>query len=261
VSAFIVSGGSLLEVGCPSRLDRSTEQQVSRTTTLGGKVKVHIRRGGRRSWSIDVGVASPREVSTIEAVARFMGEVGWYGPDAAIGNLLSPQASGFDITPDNALDSGLVQLPDGTVARSVAHTGTGGVSPGDAHGGYERVPVRPGEPVTVGAWGMSGIRLSGFWHDSAGNRLTNFVFPGQSFQDWQWRESTLTPPAGAAFVNLTLNNGVQYAVPSISWGTTAKRELGTGCPKAIIHSPSHSPLAMTSRANYTDSSYSVTEVG
>src|SRR5690606_34823442 len=117
VSAFIVSGGSLLEIGCPSTLSRETQQQVSFTTTLGGKRKAHIRRGGRRAWSVDVSVARPGEVSTLEAVARGVGPYGWYPPEAVVGNLLSPQASGFDSAPASSTDAGLVQLPDGTAAR------------------------------------------------------------------------------------------------------------------------------------------------
>lgn len=261
MSAFIVAGGSLLEIGCPSSLDRSTEQQVSFTPIIGGKVKAFIRRGGRRSWSIDTAVAHPGEVSSIEAVTRQMGPFGWYDAAATIGNLLSPQASSFEVTPTNATDAGMVQLPDGTLAHAVVHSGTGTVSPGTAHGGYEMVPVRPGEPVTVSGWGRGGIRFSGFWRDAGQGQVSTFISPTESFSGWQWRQATFTPPAGAVFMNLSLSTGTQYALPSISWGGTGKAELGTGCPSAIFHSPSHSPLALTSRANYSNSSYSVTEVG
>lgn len=261
MSAFIVSGGSLLEIGCPSSLDRSTEQQVSFTPIIGGKVKAFIRRGGRRSWSIDVALAHPGEVSTIEAVARQMGPFGWYDAAATAGNLLSPQASSFDPAPISSTDAGLVQLPDGTVARSVVHSGTGPVNVGDSHGSYEMVPIRPGVPVTIGAWASGGVRFSGFWRDAAGLSITNFAGTIASFTGWQWREGTFTPPVGAAFLSLALTSGTQYALPSVTWGVKGRPELGTGCPKALIHSPSHSPLALTNRANYTDSSYSVTEIG
>lgn len=261
MSAFIVAGGSLLELGCPSTLDRSTEQQVSFTPIIGGKVKAFVRRGGRRSWSIDTALARPGEVSTIEAVARQMGPFGWYDAAAAIGNLLSPQASSFDPAPVNSTDAGLVQLPDGTVARSVVHAGTGAVNVGDAHGSYEMVPVRSGVPVTVGAWASGGVRFSGFWRDAAGVSITNFAGQTHSFTGWEWRENTLTPPSGAAFLSLALTTGTQYALPSVAWGGQGRAELGTGCPKALIHSPSHSPIALWQGANYSNSSYRVTEVG
>lgn len=259
MSAFMVSEGALLEVGCPSTLDRETEQQVSFRTTFSRKRKAFIRRGGRRAWSINVSVASPAEVSTIEAVARDLGPVGWYGPEAVIGNLLSPQASGFDPAPANTTAAGLVQLPDGTIAASVASSTT--VQIGDAHGTIEMVPVRPGQPVTVGAWGNGGARMQGRWLNAIGSSVGTYISPPDTHTGWQWREYTFTPPVGAAYLDVQLFAGTAYALPSVTWGTTAARELGTGCPKAIIHSPRFSPLALTTRANYTDSSYSVTEVG
>lgn len=263
MSAFIVSGGSLLEIGCPSALSRATEQQVSRTVTLGGKVKVFARRGGRRSWSIEAGVARPSEVSTIEAVARNLGPVGWYGPEAVIGNLLSPQASGWEPTPGNGTDAGLVQLPDGTVARSLAHSGSfsSPVNVGDSAGIYEPIPVKPGTPLSLGVWGFGGSRISGAWRDAVGSNLGNELPPAFTFTGWQWRQVTLNPPAGAVAFQMLLTQGTQYALPSASWGDVAKAEIGTGCPKAIIHSPQHSPIALWQGANYTDSSYTVTEVG
>lgn len=259
MSAFIVSGGALLEVGCPSTLNRSTEQQVNFRSTLGGKRKAFLRKGGRRSWSVDVGLARPAEVSTLETVARHMGPVGWYGPEAVKGNLLSPQASAFDVTPVNATDAGLVQLPDGTVARSVVSSSA--VRLGRAHGAYEMVPVRPGRPVTVSAWGLGGFRFVGFWRDALGASVTNLATSTATWSGWQLHTETLTPPTGGVFLDLHLTSGTQYARPSIAWGATARDELGTGCPHAVIHSPSHAPVALWEGANYTDSSYSVTEVG
>ena len=262
MSAFIVSGGSLLEIGCPSALSRNTEQQVSFTRTLGGKRKAHVRRGGRRAWSVDVSVARPGEVSTLEAVARSLGPVGWYPPEAVVGNLLSPQASGFDPVPANAVPVGLVRLPDGTVAASVARQGSSGTTRvGNAHGDAERVPVLPGQAVTVGAWGLGGARFQGFWRDATGGSLGSYLSPPDSHAGWQWRDHTLTPPPGAAFIELHLFGGSQYARPSVAWGTVARDELGTGCPHAVIHSPSHTPVALWEGANYTDLSYQVTEVG
>ena len=232
---------------------------MSFTRTLGGKRKGFIRRGGRRAWSVDVSVARPGEVSTLETVARGVGPYGWYPPESVKGNLLSPQASAFGPVPANAVDGGLVALPDGSVARSVVPTGT--VSVGDAHGGREHVPVRPGEPVSVGAWGLGGIRFTGVWTDSLGVTAGSWSTGAFTHSGWKFQQQTLTPPAGAAFLVLWLSAGSQYALPSVSWGTVAARELGTGCPHAVIHSPSHAPVALWEGANYTNSSYSVTEVG
>lgn len=259
MSAFIVSGGVLLEVGCPSSLDRATSQSVSVEPTLEGKVKALIRRGGRRSWSISVGLAAPSEVSTLEAVARQVGPYGWYDSAAVIGNLLSPQASSFEVTPAGAADAGLVGLPDGTVARTVTAEGT--IRIGSAHGAYEMVPVRPGEPVTVGAWAVNGLGFQGNWRDASGNVITNYGVAAVAHSGWAWRETVLTPPVGAAFIEPQVLGGTQYALPSVAWGAVGRRELGTGCPLAVIHSPSFSPVALWDGANYTATSYSVVEIG
>lgn len=259
MSAFIVSGGSLFGLKCPASLDRGTEQQVSVVPLLGGRRKAFVRKGGRRSWSVSVAAASPSDVSTLESVARGVGPYGWYGPEAVAGNLFSPQASGFEVfSPTHAADAGLVQLPDGTVARSVLHVSYRVTVGND----LEDPPVRPGEPVTVGAWGFGGVRLMGTWRDGVGAEVGSWDSgPFTSWSGWQWREYTVTAPANASAIRVQLLGGTQYALPSVAWGTKGRPELGTGCPKAIIHSPQYSPLALWEGANYTGQSYSVVEVG
>lgn len=255
-----MSGGSLLELGCPSALTRGAEQMVSFETTLGGKRLGYVRRGGRRSWSVDVSVARPGDVSALEAVARRLGPYGWYSAEAAAGNLLSPQASAWAVPASGETRAGLVQLPDGTVAESLASSAL--VRVGNAHGNFEMAPVRPGQLVTVSAWGFGGLRLQGYWRDASGASMGSFIAsPIYTFPGWGWRSHTVTPPAGAAFIELNLTNGSSYALPSVSWGSVGRAELGTGCPKALIHSPSYSPIALWEGANYTNTSYSVVEVG
>ena len=214
---------------------------------------------GRREWGVSFDLVGSREVAGLVEVARSAGEVMWYPADAASGNLLSPQASGFEVTPASATDAGLVALPDGTVARSVVSSVA--VRLGSAHGLYEMVPVREGEPVTVGAWSVGGQWFRGFWRDALGSQVTNWNAPSQSWAGWAWHEATLTPPPGAAFLELHLAGGSQYALPSISWGDTAAREIGSGCPKAVVHSPEFSPIAAHKRLNRSRITYSVTEVG
>lgn len=259
MAAFFGVNGALFEVKCPASADRVSERGVSFTRTLGGKRKAFVGRGSRRSWSLDVGAGTPQDVSTVEALSREPGPLVFISPDAAVGNLLSPQASGFEVTPAGAADAGLVALPDGTVARSVASSGT--VHPGDAHGAYEMVPVRPGRAVTVGCWSVSGQNFRGFWRDALGSSITNWFTSSVTHTGWGWHEATLTPPDGAAYIELQLAGGTQYALPSVSWGDIAAREIGSGCPKAVVHSPEFSPIAAHSRLNRSRITYSVTEVG
>lgn len=259
MAAFFGVNGALFEVKCPASADRVSERGVSFTRTLGGKRKAFAGQGSRRSWSLDVGAGTPQDVSTVEALSREPGPLVFISPDAAVGNLLSPQASGFEVTPASATDAGLVGLPDGTVARSVVASGT--VVVGAAHVGREYVPLRPGVPVSVGAWSVGGQHFRGFWRDATGASLTNWSSAAATWAGWRWHQVTLTPPAGAAFIELHLAGGSQYALPSVSWGDTAAREIGSGCPKSVVHSPEFSPIAAHSRLNRSRIAYSVTEVG
>lgn len=259
MAAFFGVNGALFEVKCPASADRVSDRAVSVARTLGGKRKAFVGRASRRSWSLDVGAGTPQDVSTVEALSREAGPLVFISPDAAVGNLLSPQASAFDDVPADATDAGLVQLPDGTVARSVAASGA--VRVGAAHGNYEMVPVRPGMAVSVGAWGRGRLGFQGYWRDAAGASITTHLTPSVALTGWAWREVTLTPPAGAAFIELHLFGGSQYALPSVSWGTVAARELGAGCPKAVVHSAEFSPIAAHERLSRSRITYSVTEVG
>lgn len=257
--AYFGSGGNLFEVKCPASADRVSSRPVTFTRTLGGKVKAFTGQASRRSWSLNVEAGTPQDVSTVEALARAQGPLVFISPEAAVGNLLSPQASAFDPAPTNATSGGVVQLPDGTVARSVVSSSS--VPVGDAHGNYERVPVRPGDSVTVGAWAVDRLGFQGFWYDATGSSITTYLHSSTAVTGWGWREVTMTPPAGAAFVSLNIFGGSQYALPSISWGTTAARELGTGCANAVLHDGEFSPIAAHRRLNRSRITYSVTEVG
>lgn len=257
--AYFGSGGQMFEVKCPASADRVSSRPVSFTRTLGGKVKAFTGTASRRSWSLNVEAGTPQDVSTVEALARTLGPFVFISPEAAVGNLLSPQASGFEVVPVDAADAGVVKLPDGTVARSVVSEFA--VRAGTAHGTFERVPLRAGDSVTVGAWSVGGQHFRGFWRDASGASITNWSVPATTHSGWAWREATLTPPAGAAFIELHLAGGTQYALPSVSWGDTAARELGTGCPKAVLHDGEFSPIAAHRRLNRSRITYSVTEVG
>lgn len=241
-------------------MNRATEQLAGFDTTIGGKRYGFIRRGGLRSWSVDVSVAGPGEVSTLEAVARRVGPYGWYPPEAMVGNLLSPQASSWGTPVAGETRAGLVQLPDETVAESLASSAL--VRVGSAHGAFEMAPVRPGHVVTVSAWGFGGLRLQGYWRDASGASMGSFTpSPIHTFAGWGWRAHAITPPNGAAFIELNLTGGTAYALPSVSWGAIGRAELGTGCPNAVIHSPAFSPIALWEGANYTGANYTVTEIG
>lgn len=251
--------GALAALPYRGGLSTSTDRPVSFTRTLGGKRKASMGARGRREWDVSFDLVGSREVAGLVEVARSAGEVMWYPADAASGNLLSPQASGFEVTPASATDAGLVGLPDGSVARSVVSSVT--VRLGNAHGLYEMVPVRSGVPVSVGAWSVGGEWFRGFWRDALGASITNWSTAQASHTGWAWRERTLTPPAGAAFIELHLAGGTQYARPSVSWGSSAVDRPGRGCPKAVVHGLSEALTVINADDAYGSIDVTITEVG
>lgn len=253
--------GAMVALPYRGGLSTKTDRPAKSTRTLGGKVKFLIGPRARREWSVSFDLTGSRETAGLVEIARSGGGVLWYPADATSGNLLSPQAAGFEVAPANSSLSGLVQLPDGTVAVSVAQAGSSPVGVGAAHGTWEWVPVRSGVPATVAAWGRGGLRLTGAWRDAAGASVGTFAPAGETFAGWGWRSYTATPPAGAVYVTLNLSGGSQYARPSISWGAVAHNKPGRGCPKALVHGLSESLSVIARDDAYGSVDVTISEVG
>lgn len=251
--------GALVALPYRGGLSTSTDRPVSFTRTMGGKRKAFMGARGRREWSVSFDLVGSREAAGLVEVARSAGEVMWYPADATSGNLLSPQAAGFEVAPANSSDAGFVALPDGTVARSVASSSS--VSVGDAHGNYERVPVLAGSQVTVGAWALGRLGFQGFWYDATGSSITTYLHSSAAVTGWGWREVTMTPPAGAAFVSLNIFGGTQYARPVVSWGPRAQNRPGRGAPRAVTHGLSEALTVISNDDAYGSVDVTITEVG
>ncbi len=258
---YLGTPGALVALPYRGGLDTSSDRPVSFTRTLGGKRKAFMGARSRREWGVSVDLAGSKVTSGLVALAQSGGEVMWYPADATAGNLLSPQAVAFSPTPTNATDSGFVTLPDGTVAKAIVHSGTGPVTPGDSQGSYEMVPVTPGELVTVGVWGLNGSRFTGWWRAADSATQTSFASPVYSFTGWGWREYTMTVPAGAAFVSLTLSSGAQYARPSIAWGSVGRDRPGRGAPRVVVHGLSEALTVIANDDAYGSVDLTITEVG
>ena len=256
---FLGVPGALVELPYRGGLSTATDRPVSFARTLGGKRKAFVGARSRREWSVSFGPIGSRDVAGLLAVAQSAGPLVWYPADAVAGNLLSPQASGFEVAPASSTDAGLVQLPGGTVARSVVSSIA--VRVGSAHGNYEMVPVRPEQSVTVGCWSVGGQWFRGFWRDATGAAITNWSSTAQTWTGWAWHEMTLTPPAGAAFIELHVAGGSQYALPSVSWGSSASGRPGRGCPKAVVHGLSEALTVINADDAYGSIDVTITEVG
>lgn len=251
--------GALVALPYRGGLSTSTDRPTKPTRTLGGKVKFFVGPRARREWSVSFDLMGSREAAGLVEVARSAGEVMWYPADATSGNLLSPQASGFETVDTGVVDAGFVSLPDRSVARSVAGAGT--VRVGSAHGVVEMVPVRGQSKVSVGAWGSNGLRFQGRWLDALGGSVGTYISDAGTFAGWQWRQYTMTPPAGAVFFDVQLFGGVQYARPCASWGTVAVDRPGRGAPKVVVHGLSEALTVVARDDAYGSIDATITEVG
>jgi len=259
VIGYLGTPAALLALPYRGGLTVESDRPVSEVRTLGGKRKIMVGSRTRRTWGVDFDLLGSLDAAGLLAVARHSSAVMWYPSDAAAGNLLSPQASGWEPSPTNATPAGLVALPDGSVANSIVPFGT--VRVGDAHGAYEMVPVRPGVSVSVGAWAQGGLGFQGYWRDATGAQMTTYLVSAVTHSGWKWRQSVLTPPAGAAYIELQLFGGTAYARPSISWGSVAVDRPGRGCPKAFVHGVSEALTVVRPEDSYGSISATISEVG
>lgn len=251
--------GGFVELKYRSGLSTATDRPVSFTRTLAGKRKAVVGRRARREWDVSFDLIGSKDSHGLIAAAQSMVPLAWYPADATAGNLLSPQATGWEVVPAGGTDAGLVQLPDGTVSRSV--TASIAIRVGAAHGAYEMVPVRPGQSVTVGCWSLGGQWFRGFWRDALGAQVTNWSSTAATWSGWGWHEVTLTPPTGAAFIELHVAGGSQYARPSVSWGETAADRPGRGCPFSLVHGLSEELTLINPDDAYGSINVTITEVG
>lgn len=256
---YIRVGATAIPLPYRGGLDTDSERPISFITSLGGKRTALLGPRVRREWSVSFDLMGARESAGLVSAARSAGEVGWFPADAVSGNLLSPQAQQWETAPSGATKAGVAALPDGTFADSVSAAGV--VQVGTSHGSYELVPLLAGSDVSVGGWGFGGLRLQGFWRDAAGVSMGSFASPISTHAGWGYRSHTMTPPAGAAGLQLSMSNGTAYARPSVSWGSVPWDSPGRGCPRAVVHGLSESLSVISSAEAYGSVGVTITEVG
>lgn len=256
---------AMVEIPYQMKLTTNTVRQVTEKRTIEGRRYVLMGTLSRRDWPITIDPVDADLARSLGVLVRNttnpVKPLRWYPHDAATGNLFSPQATEWDTVPTNGTASGLVTLPDGSIAKVLTHSGSGGVSVGDADGNNEWLVVQPGQPMTFGVWAFGGVNFSGFWRNRDGGTIVSWTSGTTTHEGWQWRTFTITPPGTARMVNLTLNGGSLYARPSAAWGTTAYDLPGRGCPKAIIHDLSEDLTMLTNTGWWGKLGATITEVG
>jgi len=264
-TGWIGQPDAMLALPCQSTLGTTTERPVSFTNTMEGRRFGLMAMMSRRTWAVDFEAMDSRQANSLGVLVRDTTDpnrtLRWYPPDAATGNLFSPQATEWDSTPVNGQNAGVTKLPDGSLARVLGHIGSGGISIGDSDGGSEHVVVHPGVPVTFGIWALGNIIISGFWRDATGLSITNFTSGTLQGSGWTWHSYTFDPPATARRVSFQLFSASAYARPSVTWGTQAYDVPGRGAPKTVIHGLSEDLEHLIGGRWLGSLSATVTEVG
>lgn len=270
MSVYLGELGRLVELKCPSSQSVSVEDGMGFETTLEGRVKAQARSARRRSWSVDMGAATPAELASMLAFAG--GEWGqgpfvWVSTDAPVTNLLTPELSlcgPAAVYGSASLVAGPMNLRDaGFAGRSLTPTAAG------SHVllGTEHTPLLPGQAVTGSAWVVgagSYARLA--WFNAAGAQISDSRGTNRGTVGVPVRvHVTATPPAGAVSCRLSIYGAQQFTRPAITW-TDAPFDWqpGEGCSKAVIHGLSKQIiLALRDPAygRYSNASFTVTEVG
>lgn len=267
MSSFFGSLGRLVELKCPSSQGVSSDEKVSFSTTVEGRRKGQMLRVGRRTWSLRTSDATtPLQVSAIMQFslgAWGKGPFVFVSDDAPFTNLLSPDAAscgpeaGWRVS--NSAD-GPMLTSDGWAARSIKNDLLSEV----LWFGEEFTPVLPGRRVTASAYLLgAGAAVRLYWYDVIGNQLSFATSAVKATASTVVRSHlSAMPPAGAVSCRVRAVDAVQGAWPAVTWTDTLQPfSDGQGCPKAVLHGASRELTLTGVGRNYSNLSFTVTEVG
>lgn len=271
---YLGSLGRMIGIKCPASQQVAVDERIEFERTLSGRKVGQVVPGNpKRVWQNQLSDAStPVQVGAV--MAFITGEWGngpfvFVSADAPVTNLLTPAAASCDpgeFTPGAGsivTPVGPMLTPDGWAGRSFAIGASGTV-----FFGLDRLPVLPGQAVTVSAYvrGLGGaVRLT--WYDAAGVTIstgTSGIIAGASNVVRSYL--TATPPLGAVSFRVSASSAVtQVTRPAATWSDQLLEwGAGQGCMKAVVHGAS-SGLIMASRdprgGRYSNLGFTVTEVG
>ena len=273
MSVYLGSLGRLVELKCPASQSVSIDDGYSFQTTLEGRVKAQARTVRPRSWSVDIGAATPADLADLLAFAG--GEWGngpfvWVSTDAPVTNLLTPEVSLCGpqaVFSSTVSRTGPMALGDGRFSGASLMTsdpnGTLWVAASKAP-----VPVLPGQPVTASAYVLgAGGKVRLHWVAADGSAMNGTVTSAGTGTAGtpQRLHATGVPPVGAVSCTMSTTKALQITRPAITW--TDKLfdwQPGEGCQKAVLHGLSRNlilALRDPSYGRYSSASFTITEVG
>lgn len=180
----------------------------------------------RREWSLEMSGTQREMAPVLQLAAGYLGD----GPfwlvteEAALCNVLTPGMSMLE----GVANAGPVDTVDGMSAVSVV-------------GGSQvllarRVPVIPGQPVTVSVDASGDTALSVQCVDAAGGAV-GAAYTGRASGTRMQRVRVLIPdvPAGVAAINIRAAGYVSLACPQVVWSEEpAPWDIGQGSDSVIV---------------------------
>ena len=260
--SFLGPVGSLIPVKCASQLTSSGGRSVSFQDTL-GKRKAFLGNVRAREWSVDIGLAKPAELSGLRWLSENVNTpMVWYGPDAVVGNILSPAQADFAPGTHNGLEGPLVEVEPGVYVKSVLPDSGTSVAFPRSNGQRARVPVVVGREVTAAAWVRgANARVQVVWWNADQQNVGSMSSPVSSGANFRRAHVSGVPPAGAVALTCALY-GSQVAGPSV---TVSDRLLpyspGRGATNVIVHGLSDAVIRATDQQQLGSLSFTISEVG
>lgn len=273
--AYLGSKGALVGFKCPSAVDISKPRQVSYKRTLGGRVKAQYGPTVRREWQVGIETSTPAEVAALQGLSGFMFGPPpwvWIDPWAQVTNLLTPEQSMPGVSNPgtwfgDVVAGGAVTIPGlGRITESLV--GAGPVTFPYYGGAHDRIPVVPGQPLTVAVYGSGTgtgtVTVGLFDANGAGINTysTNYSIDGTMRR---YKHTMASVPNGAATAYIRATGFATVALPSATWTKDlADWSPGNGCRSAIVEGLSESvQLAVREVAGLRRSglSFTVKEVG
>lgn len=264
--AYLGPLGSLIGFKCPSAQAVAPEPRSTFRRVLDGPVYEQRGPRGRRSWSVEIGTATPEQMRLLGAlVDGFYGPPPWVfvDPWSKVTNMMSPAASFLSAGTwggTNVTQGGAGFTADGLrYGRSINVPANTTVILGRRNSVDDNLPALPGVPVTASFYcsGPGQVRVEFF--NNTGGFISNAT--GTAVSGVGVRASvTATPPAGAASARVSSINATQVELLQFTWSDAVVPWVpGKGATKCTVDGLAEAvQLAVAGEPNYQRSSVSFT---
>lgn len=254
---FFSSGGSIIEVDCPSSLSWSKASNLAVETSASGYTRASYFGGARvlRTMSLSHHAMTPSEMAKVEALTHlgYGAELGFVPTGAERSNLLPPGAS-------------LLATVTGALPRPVTVTKGGEVYPGGVNTPESKfiaadIPFPyAGKNMAISVVGKDGAVCSIQWKDAGGNVISYSGVTANAAEYERTTSYAVAPLNAVAFGVHILGDA---AAPSMTLEKVYPWQVGQVAKSVVVEDSSGEYLAAwdKTRAPLESASYTVKEVG